>query len=84
MPRCSAPAEACGQGAHHVPRDPERDHFNALEPGCDVIAKAILADTGDKPAIRITVGAIQAAMRGHQAQSQGLRPAAPRRAVDLT
>jgi acetyl esterase/lipase len=44
---------------------PDATHFSVLGPGCGVIAKAILADTGDKPAIRITVEAIQAAMRGH-------------------
>jgi hypothetical protein len=42
---------------------PGATHFNDLAAGCDVIAKAILADTGDTPAIRITVDAIQAAMR---------------------
>jgi len=44
---------------------PNADHFNALAPGCDVVAKAILADTGDKPAIHITANDIAAAMRGN-------------------
>jgi hypothetical protein len=43
---------------------PNADHFNALAPGCDVVAKAILADTGDKSAIHITADDIAAAMRG--------------------
>ena len=42
---------------------PGADHFSALAPGVDVTAMAILADTGNKPAINITVDAIQAAMR---------------------
>lgn len=42
---------------------PNADHFNALAPGCDVVAKAILADTGDKPALHLTADAIAAAMR---------------------
>jgi dipeptidyl aminopeptidase/acylaminoacyl peptidase len=44
---------------------PNADHFDALAPACDVVAKAILADTGDKPAIHITADAIAAAMRGN-------------------
>ena len=43
---------------------PGATHFNGLAAGCDVVTKAILADTGDQPAIRITAEAIQAAMRG--------------------
>jgi len=43
---------------------PDATHFSDLGPGCDVIAKAILADTGDKPAISLTVDAIQAAIHG--------------------
>jgi len=41
---------------------PGADHFASLAPGYDVIAKAILADTGDKLAIQITADAIKAAM----------------------
>ena len=37
-------------------------HFTTLAPGCDVIAKAILADSGPKPALDITAAAITAAM----------------------
>jgi len=37
-------------------------HFTTLAPGCDVIAKAILADNGPKPALAITAAAIIAAM----------------------
>lgn len=37
-------------------------HFTTLAPGCDVIAKAILADNGPKPALDITAAAIAAAM----------------------
>jgi acetyl esterase/lipase len=44
---------------------PDADHFNTLAPGIDVVAKAILADTGEKPAIHITADAIQAAMRAN-------------------
>jgi hypothetical protein len=44
---------------------PDADHFSPLAPGIDVVAKAILADTGDKPAIRITADAIQAAMHAN-------------------
>jgi acetyl esterase/lipase len=44
---------------------PGADHFKALGPGNDVIAKAILADTGDRPAIKLTVEAIQAAMKAN-------------------
>jgi acetyl esterase/lipase len=44
---------------------PDATHFSVLGPSCDVIAKSILADTGDKPAIGITVDAIQTAIRGH-------------------
>lgn len=43
---------------------PGATHFSGLGPGCDVVAKAILADTGARPAINVTVEAIQAAMRG--------------------
>ena len=37
-------------------------HFTTLAPGCDVIVKAILADSGPKPALDITAAAITAAM----------------------
>ena len=37
-------------------------HFTTLAPGCDVIAKAILADTGPRPALNITAEAIERAM----------------------
>ena len=37
-------------------------HFTTLAPGCDVIVKAILADTGPKPSLEITAAAITAAM----------------------
>jgi acetyl esterase/lipase len=38
-------------------------HFTTLAPGCDVIAKAILADNGPTPALDITAAAITGAMR---------------------
>ncbi len=37
-------------------------HFTTLAPGCDVIAKAILADSGARPALDITAEAITSAM----------------------
>lgn len=42
---------------------PRANHFEGLGPGCELIAKAILADTGEKPAIDITADAIVAAMK---------------------
>lgn len=44
---------------------PGADHFSALAPGNDVIARAILADTGDKPAIHLTADTIAAAMKAN-------------------
>ena len=44
---------------------PGADHFSALGPGNDVVAKAILADTGAKPGIHLTAEAIQAAMHAN-------------------
>jgi pimeloyl-ACP methyl ester carboxylesterase len=42
---------------------PGATHFNGLAPGCELVAKAILADTGAKPAFdSITGDAIHAAM----------------------
>jgi hypothetical protein len=45
-------------------RIPGATHFSDLAPAYDVTSKAILADTGGRPAIHITVEAIQAAMQG--------------------
>lgn len=44
---------------------PGTNHFSALAPEVDAAAQAILADTGDKPAIQLTVEQVQAAMRPH-------------------
>ena len=44
---------------------PGADHFTVLGPGNDVVAKAILADTGPKPAIHLTADAIAAAMKAN-------------------
>jgi pimeloyl-ACP methyl ester carboxylesterase len=45
---------------------PEGTHFTVLEPGCQVIARAILADTGPRPALRVTAAAIQKQMFGQR------------------
>jgi len=51
-----------GKADIHFVEVPSGNHFTTLAPGCDVIAKAILADTGPKPALEITSAAITAAM----------------------
>ena len=51
-----------GKADIHFVEIADGTHFTTLAPGCDVIAKAILADSGPKPALDITSANITAAM----------------------
>jgi acetyl esterase/lipase len=52
-----------GQAPVRFIKVPGGTHFTVLGPGCEVIAEAILIDTGEKPTLDITADAIARAMQ---------------------
>ncbi|MGC4092705.1 MAG: hypothetical protein QM756_33460 [Polyangiaceae bacterium] len=44
---------------------PNGNHFTTLAPGCEAVAKAILADTGSKPSLSLSADAISERLAKH-------------------